>query len=118
MTFPEWGQAMSNEYTALMSQGTWSLVSPPLATPIIGCKWIFKIKQNFDGSIAQYKACLIAQGFQQTKGIDYKETFGPIVEQPTLRVVLTLALHHDWTIRQLDVSNAFLHGTLQDKVYL
>lgn len=60
----------------------------------------------------------MAQGFQQTEGVDYSKTFSPVVKQPTVRVVLYPALHFGWTIRQLDISNAFLHGTLQEKVYM
>lgn len=97
-----------------MTQGTWSLVSPPPGAPVIGCKWIFKIKRNSDRTMARYKARLVAQGFQQTEGVDYSETFSPVVKQPTIRVVLSLALHFGWHIRQLDISNAFLHGSLQE----
>lgn len=118
MSFSEWRQAVIDEYIALMSQGTWTLVSPPPGAPIIGCKWIFKIKRNSDGSVSRYKAKLVAQGFQQTEGVDYSETFSPVIKQPTVRVVFSLALHFGGSIRQLDISNAFLHGTLQDRVYV
>lgn len=97
-----------------MSQGTWTFLEPPVGAPIIGCKWVFRIKRNSDDTIAHYKARFVAQGFQQTEGVDYSETFSPVVKQPTIRVVLFLALHFDWPIRQLDVSNAFLHGQLQE----
>lgn len=109
---------MSEEYSALLQQGTWSLVPLPPNAPIIGSKWIFRIKRNSDGSIARYKARLVAQGFQQTEGIDYTETFSPVVKQQTIRLVLSLAVSHGWSVKQLDVSNAFLHGTIQEQVYL
>lgn len=118
MHFPEWQQAMSEEYSALVQQGTWSLVPLPAKAPVIGCKWIFRIKRNSDGSIARYKARLVAQGFQQTEGIDYTETFSPVVKQQTVRMVLSLAVSNGWAVKQLDVSNAFLHGTIQENVYL
>lgn len=104
MAYPEWQKAMSDEYTALMQQGTWSLVPLPRNAPSISCKCIFKIKRNANGSIARYNAKLVAQGFQQTAGLDYTETFSPIVKQST--------------VKQLGVSNAFLHGTIQENVYL
>lgn len=118
MTFPEWQKAMSEEYSALIQQGTWSLVPLPPNAPVIGCKWIYRIKKNSDGSVARYKARLVAQGFQQTEGVDYTETFSPVAKQQTIRLVLSLALHHGWSVKQLDVSNAFLHGTIQEQVYL
>lgn len=99
IVFPEWQKAMSEEYSALIQQGTWSLVPLPANTPTIGCKWIFRIKRNADGTISRYKARLVAQGFQQTEGLDYNETFSPVIKQPTIRLVLSLALHFEWDIR-------------------
>lgn len=62
--FPAWQQAMAEEFSALVTQGTWTLVPPPSHANIIGCQWIFKIKRNSDGSIARYKARLVANGNQ------------------------------------------------------
>lgn len=92
------------------------MVPLPPQGPVIGCKWIFRIKRNSDGSISRYKAMLVAQGFQQTEGLDYIETFSPVVKQQTIRIVLSLAIKFDWQVKQLDVSNVFLHGTLQEHV--
>lgn len=109
---------MSTEYEALLKQGTWSLVPSPPSGNIIGCHWIFKLKRHSDGTIARYKARLVARGNQQTEGIDYTETFSPVVKQPTLRLVLSLDVHFGWPLRQLDVTNAFLHGVLQEDAYM
>lgn len=113
-----WQQAMAEEFGALVKQGTWTLVPPPSHGNVIGCQWIYKIKHNSDGSVARYKARLVANGIQQSEGMDYNETFSPVIKQPTIRVVLSLAVHHHWKLKQLDVSNAFLHGLLEEEVVM
>jgi hypothetical protein len=109
---------MQEEYDALQRQGTWSLVSPPPSKNIVGFKWVYKLKHNSDGSISRYKARLVAKGFHQQYGVDYAETFSPVVKPPTVRLVISLAVSLNWPLRQLDVRNAFLHGTLQEEVYM
>lgn len=113
-----WKKAKHEEYQALFTQGTWDLVEPPTMAHVIGCQWIYRIKRHSDGSVARYKARLVANGNQQEEGLDFSETFSPIVKQPTIRVALSLAVHHNWSLRQLDVSNAFLHGMLEEEVYM
>ncbi|KAM1762795.1 hypothetical protein ACFX12_005393 [Malus domestica] len=113
-----WFQAMQEEISALHGQGTWSLVSLPVNKNLVGCKWVFKIKRHSDGSIARHKARLVAKGFSQEPGIDYSDTFSPVVKPTTVRIVLALAAHFHWSLRQLDVKNAFLHGILQEEVYM
>ena len=70
---------------------------------------MFRIKKNTDGSIAKYKVKLVAKGFQQAEGVDYFETFSPVVKASTVKVVLSLAVMHKWKIRQVDVNNVFLN---------
>jgi hypothetical protein len=106
-------QVMKEEVTALHAQSTWSLVSLPTNRNLVGCKWIYKIKRHSDGSIARHKARLVAKGFNQEPGLDYGETFSLVVKPTTVRLVLALAAHFNWSLRQLDVKNAFLHGILQ-----
>lgn len=108
---------MTDEFLALQRNNTWSLVSLPEGRKAIRCKWVFRVKENPDGSINKYKAHLVAKGFLQVAGFDFNETFSPVVK-PTIRVVLTLALSKQWPIRQLDVNNAFLNGDLQEEVYM
>uniref|UniRef100_A0A2N9J670 Integrase catalytic domain-containing protein n=1 Tax=Fagus sylvatica TaxID=28930 RepID=A0A2N9J670_FAGSY len=111
----QWCQAMQDEYDALIRQGTWSLVPPPQHHNIVGCKWVYKLKTHSDGSIARYKARLVAKGFHQQQGIDFDETFSPVIKPPTVRMILSLAVSLNWPLRQLDVSNAFLHGILKEE---
>ena len=109
---------MGEEFDALQLNGTWSLTPRPPNKNVIRNKQVYKLKQKSDGSIDRYKARLVAKGFEQKDGIDYTETFSPMVKPTTIRVVLTLAGHFGWPIRQLDVSNAFLHGSLAEKVFM
>lgn len=83
----------------------------------MGCKWVLRIKQKADGSIDRYKAILVAKGFHQQPCIDFKETFSPVINPTTIRVVLSLAITLQWPLPQLDIQNAFLHGYLHD-VYM
>ncbi|CAL2264036.1 unnamed protein product [Prunus armeniaca] len=115
---PQWKQAMQEEIDALHMQGTWSLVPNPGNKNIVGSKWIYKIKRNSDGSIARHKAWLVAQGFSQEQGLDFSETFSPIVRHTTIRLILSLDAMNKWQLRQLDVKNAFLHGELEEEVFM
>jgi transposase InsO family protein len=115
---PSWRAAMNQEFDALLTQNTWSLCPLPAGRHAVRNKWVYKLKQQPDGSIERYKARLVAKGFDQRSGIDYTETFSPVIKPATVRVVLAIAVHFNWSIRQLDISNAFLHGKLQEEVYM
>jgi hypothetical protein len=112
-----WRSAMQAEYDALIANDTWSLVPRPRGINLVTGKWIFRHKLHADGSLDRYKARWVLRGFTQRPGLDYDETFSPVVKPTTVRVVLSLALSQDWPIHQLDVKNAFLHGTLTEIVY-
>jgi len=114
---PNWRAAMVEEHDALMKNNTWDLVPRPPRANIVTGKWIFKHKFNADGTLERYKARWVLRGFTQRPGVDFAETFSPVVKPATVRTVLSLALSRRWPIHQLDVKNAFLHGTLSETVY-
>ncbi|KAM1537567.1 hypothetical protein ACFX10_002572 [Malus domestica] len=109
---------MQEKYDSLRAQGTWLLVPAPENRTIVGNKWVYKVKKNSDGSVSRYKARLVAQGFSQEHGIDYLDTFSPVVGHTTIRIILSLAAMNHWPLRQLDIKNAFLDGDLQKEVYM
>jgi hypothetical protein len=82
-----WDKAMNEEMVALDVNRTWELVPLPEGKKVIGCKWVYKVKHNSDGSISRYKARLVAKGYAQTHGIDYEETFAPVAKMVTVRAV-------------------------------
>lgn len=114
---PNWRQAVIDEFNSIVKNGTFSLVPPSPNQNPVSCRWIFTIKFNPDGSVRRYKARLVARGYTQLPGIDYTETFSPVIKSTTIRLVLDIAVSRSWPIKQLDVNNAFLQGTLSEEVY-
>ncbi|XP_019450657.1 PREDICTED: uncharacterized protein LOC109352928 [Lupinus angustifolius] len=117
-SIPCWHQAMQQELLALDLNHTWTLMPLPPDKSSIGCKWVYKIKYNANGTLERYKARLVAKGYTQLEGVDYFETFSPVVKITTVRVVLALAAANSWFLEQLDINNAFLHGDLHEEVYM
>jgi hypothetical protein len=111
----QWRKAMNEKFDAFLQNKTWSLVSPSPAMNVVGCKWVFWIKRKANGQIERYKAWLVAKGFHKQPGIDFSETYSPVVKPTTIRTVLSIAVTASWAIH---VSNAFLHGNLQEIVYM
>ncbi|GJU61792.1 putative RNA-directed DNA polymerase, partial [Tanacetum coccineum] len=114
----EWRQAMKEEYDALMKNKTWTLVPRASNTNAVDGKWVYRLKRDKNGVIARYKARFVAKGFRQQPGIDFHETFIPVIKSTTIRTVLSLAVTNDWPLRQLDIQNAFLHENLKEQVYM
>ncbi|KAH9689130.1 retrovirus-related pol polyprotein from transposon RE1 [Citrus sinensis] len=115
---PKWREAMYSELQALENNGTWTVVSLPPGKRAIGCKWVYRIKYNADGTIERYKARLVILGNKQVEGIDYTETFAPVAKLVTVRTFLAVAAARNWELHQMDVHNAFLHGELNEEVYM
>jgi hypothetical protein len=111
-----WRPAMNAEFDALVKNNTWHLVPQKGVKNVIDCKWVYKIKTKADNTLDRYKARLVAKGFKQRYGIDYEDTFSPVVKAATIRVILSLAVSGGWSLRQLDVQNVFLHGILEEDV--
>jgi len=117
----QWEKAMKEEFEALDRNKTWDLVDEDTALlsgkRVIGCKWVYKLKRNANGSHC-FKAHLVIQGFEQEYGIDYKETFAPVAKFVTVRILFALAAKYNWEIEQMDIVTAFLNPLLQEEVYM
>ncbi|KAL6311472.1 hypothetical protein AAG906_012053 [Vitis piasezkii] len=118
LNHPGWKNAMLEEIYALEDNHTWKLVDLPQGKKVVGCKWVFAVKVNPDGSVARLKARLVARGYAQTYGVDYSDTFSPVAKLNSVRLFISIAASQQWMINQLDIKNAFLHGDLEEEVYL
>ena len=92
---PNWKQVMDDEMLALIQNQTWELVDLLDGKKLVGCRWVYTIKCNSDGSLERYKARLVARGYTQTYGIDYKETFTPVAKMNIVRVLISIAVNLD-----------------------
>ncbi|KAL0398049.1 UNVERIFIED_CONTAM: Retrovirus-related Pol polyprotein from transposon RE1 [Sesamum calycinum] len=117
-TIDEWRLAMKAELAALEDNNTWEVVPLPQGTNAIGCRWVYKLKLRADGSVDRYKARLVAKGYSQVEGIDYNECFSPVAKVVTVRLFLAISAIFNWHIHQLDVNNAFLHGYLDEDIFM
>ena len=109
---------MIKKMDALTDNGTWDLDCLPARKIAIGCRWVFTVKVNPDRSIARLKARLVAKGCAQIYGMDYFDTFSPIAKMTSIQLFISLAATYNWDLHQLDIKNVFLHGDLQDEVYM
>lgn len=114
----KWIAAMSSEYNSLLGNNVWKLVDRPRNRNVVKCKWVFKKKLDASGHFDKYKARLVAMGFSQVHGIDYRETFSPVVRHSTMRILFALSCELDLKIEHLDITTAFLNGELQETIYM
>ena len=106
------------EMATLKKKGIWTIMDLPEGKKAVGNKWVFTLKYKSDGSLKRYKAKLVAQGFTQTQGLDYEETFAPVAKLNSIRILLSLAVNLDRKLHQLDIKNAFLNGDLEEEIYM
>ncbi|CAH9094352.1 unnamed protein product, partial [Cuscuta epithymum] len=106
---------MADEFNALLSNQTWDLVPWDGLKNVVGCKWVYKTKYDSDGTVERHNARLVAQGLKQQVGVDFTETFSPVVKLTTVRLVFSIVVSLGWCIRQLDVKNVFFHGNLTEE---
>ncbi|KAJ9544405.1 hypothetical protein OSB04_024112 [Centaurea solstitialis] len=118
MCDPHWWAAMDAEMAAIISNYMWDPVPKPSDANIVGNRWLFCHKFDSNGRLERYKARLAAQGFSQQPGLDFDDTFSPVVKPATIRTVLSISISRNWPIHQLDVKTAFLHGDLTETVYM
>jgi len=109
---------MAKEIEALEMNKTWTIEDLTAGKKPINCKWVYRVKYNSDGSIERYKARLVIRGDQQVDGFDYHETFAPVAKMVSIRCFLSVAVARGWELHQMDVNNAFLHGDLDEEVYM
>lgn len=115
----KWNGVMGEEMSSLLKNGTWILVNKPEDKKVIGCRWLYKLKPGIPGVEAQrYKARLVARGFTQREGIDYQEIFAPVVKHVSIRILMFVVVNLDLELEQMDVKTAFLHGDLEEELYM
>jgi len=103
---------------ALMRNETWELIPRSEKENVIINIWLFKVKERSDGTVERLKARLVANGTNQVEGKDYSETFRPVVKPKSIRKVLTIAVSRGWALHQIDISNTFLHGQLEERIVM
>ena len=113
-----WRDAITDDIVAYENNGTWTVVTLPAGKKALSCKWVFRLKFNADGTLSRYKARLVVCANNQTEGFDYNENFAPVAKMVTIRAFLQLVASHDWEVHQMDVHNDFLHGDLEEEVYM
>ena len=113
-----WRAAMMEELENLKRKCTYEIVKKPAGKNVLGCKWVLKVKQKPDGTVERYKARLVAQGFSQIPGIDFKETYSPVIKRKSIRLLMALAVENEWVQEHVDVLSAYLNSPLHEEVYM
>jgi hypothetical protein len=114
----KWKEACDDKFDSLLTNHTWRLTNLPAGRKAIKCKWVFALKTKPDGSLEHFKARLVAKGCSQIPGVDFKETYSPTVKYDSIRSILAIAAAKDLEMRQFDIKTAFLHGGLEEEIYM
>lgn len=115
----KWSAGMDDEMSSLEKNKTWALTDLPKDKKAIGCKWIYKWKPGIPGvEEPRHKSRLVAKGYSQQEGIDYQEIFSPVVKHVSIRLMLSIVVDRDLEMEQLDVKTAFLHGVIDEDIYM
>ncbi|GKC25151.1 retrovirus-related pol polyprotein from transposon TNT 1-94, partial [Tanacetum coccineum] len=118
LTDESWIIAMQEELNQFIANDVWELVSQPKNMTIIGTKWVFRNKLDENCIVSRNKARLVAQGYNQQKGIDYDETYAPVARLESIRILLAYACALDFKLFQMDVKSAFLNSFINEEVYV
>ncbi|KAI0992679.1 hypothetical protein K3495_g15506, partial [Podosphaera aphanis] len=114
----QWQKAFEDEMNSLYENDVWEVVPRPAGRKVVDGKWVCKVKGNAQGELERFKARYVAKGFSQTQGLDYDETFAPVVRFDSLRLLLAIGASKRWKPRQLDIKTAFLYGILDEEIYM
>jgi hypothetical protein len=114
----KWIEAMEEEMKLMKDNDAWDIVPLPEGAKPVGCKWIFKTKRDLKGKVERYKAHLVAKGFTQKEGIDYKETLSHVSSKDSLRIIMAFVAHFDLELHQMDVKTTFLNGNIGETIYM
>ena len=121
MSYPDraqWKAACTEEMEQFICQNIFDMVSKPEGCKVVNCKWVFKTKLDPDGQVEYYKARLVAKGFSQVEGIDFNETYSPVVGHSTVQTLLAFACTNGWHIYQIDAKSVFLNKDLKEEIYI
>lgn len=113
-----WKKAMNTEFDGMNTNKTYSIVTLPPGKNVVGCRWVYALKYNADGTVERPRARLVAQGYTQQEGVDYTDTFSPVAKMTSVKLLLALAAKKGWSLSQMDVTNAFLHSELDEEIYM
>lgn len=114
----KWREAMTEEIRNMEHFDTWTLVKRTKDMNVVGCKWVFTEKTDLNGEVTKYKARLVAQGFKQIAGVDFEETYSPVMRRRCLRILIAIAMERNWEVHQVDVIAAYLNSPLDVVVYM